>query len=158
MGTSDASIAGNGRGSAAWSGSWTHFSVDRRSSGYCRVAFDHPPTTATAVAELAELVDLIEADRDLRVVVFDYLAERDAERDAGTTAAWVDLLARLSRAPAVSIASIRGRADGVAREFVRACDLRFASRENALLGEVRVIADDELDAEVDRIASQLAHA
>jgi enoyl-CoA hydratase/carnithine racemase len=34
----------------------------------------------------------------------------------------------------VSIASIRGRASGAGSEFVLACDLRFASRENAVLG------------------------
>ena len=117
--------------------------------------------------------------------------------------AWLDLLVRLSRAPVVSIASIRGRARGAGSEFVLACDLRFASRENTLLGQFevgtgvvpgggpmarlsrlvgrgraleillvaddldgpraeqygyvnRVIADDELDDEVDAIASRLA--
>jgi enoyl-CoA hydratase/carnithine racemase len=52
--------------------------------------------------------------------------------------AWLDLLVRLSRAPVVSIASIRGRARGAGSEFVLACDLRFASRENALLGQFEV--------------------
>ena len=117
--------------------------------------------------------------------------------------AWLDLLVRLSRAPVVSIASIRGRARGAGSEFVLACDLRFASRENTLLGQFevgtgvvpgggpmarlarlvgrgraleillvaddfdgpraeqygyvnRVIADDQLDDEVDAIASRLA--
>jgi len=147
----------NSRGSAAWARSWTHFSVDRRSTGYCRVTFDHPPIntiTATTVAELAELVGLIEHDADLNVVVFDsvnpafYLAHYDTEHDPGRTAAlpvgptgmhaWLDLLVRLSRAPVVSIASIRGRARGAGSEFVLACDLRFASRENALLGQIEV--------------------
>jgi enoyl-CoA hydratase/carnithine racemase len=211
----------NGRGSEAWFRSWTHFSFDRRSPGYCRVTFDHPPIntiTATTVAELAELVGLIEGDSDLNVVVFDsanpdfYLAHYDVEHDpsrpaalpAGPTEmhAWRDLLARLSRAPVVSIASIRGRARGAGSEFVLACDLRFASRENTLLGQFeagtgvvpgggpmarlcrlvgrgraleillvaddldgpraerygyvnRVVADDRLDDEVDRIASRL---
>jgi enoyl-CoA hydratase/carnithine racemase len=45
---------------------------------------------------------------------------------------------RLSRAPVVSIASIRGRARGAGSEFVLACDLRFASRENTLLGQFEV--------------------
>jgi enoyl-CoA hydratase/carnithine racemase len=92
----------NGRGSDAWADSWTHFRIDRRSPGYCRVTFDHPPIntiTATTVAELAELVGLIEQDRDL---------------------------VRLSRAPVVTIASIRGSVRGAGREFVLACDLRFA--------------------------------
>jgi enoyl-CoA hydratase/carnithine racemase len=186
----------NGRGSGEWS-RWTNLSVDRISSGYCRITFDHPPVntiTARTVAELAELVGLIEQDHDLNVVVFDsanpdfYLADFDTEH------AWLDLLVRLSRAPVVSIASIRGRASGAGSEFILACDMRFASRENTLLGQFevgmarlarlvgrgraleillvaddldgpraaqygyvnRVIADERLDEEVDRIASRLA--
>ena len=100
MSTVDASPSNNGRGSDAWSRSWTHFSVDRRSPGYCRVTFDHPPIntiTATTVAELAELVGLIEEDPDLNVVVFDsanpdfYLAHYDTEDDPGRTAAWASV-------------------------------------------------------------------
>jgi enoyl-CoA hydratase/carnithine racemase len=157
MSTLDASPSNNGRGSDAWYWSWTHFSVDRRSRGYCRVTFDHPPIntiTAMTVAELAELVGLIEEDQDLNVVVFDsanpdfYLGHYDMEHDLGRTAAlpagptgmhaWLDLLVRLSRAPVVSIASIRGRARGAGSEFVLACDLRFASRESTLLGQFEV--------------------
>jgi enoyl-CoA hydratase/carnithine racemase len=216
----DASL--NGRGSDAWHRSWCHFRVDHRTPSDCRVTFDHPPIntiTATTVAELAELVGLIEADPDLNVVVFDsanpdfYLAHYDVEHDPARTAAlgvgptgmhaWLDLLVRLSRASVVSIASIRGRARGAGSEFVLACDLRFASRENTLVGQFevgtgpvpgggpmpglsrlvgrgraleillvaddldgpraerygyvnRAIADDELDAEVDAMASSLA--
>jgi enoyl-CoA hydratase/carnithine racemase len=197
-------------------------SIDRRSHSYCRITFDHTPIntiTAATVAELAELVDLIEQDSDLKVVVFDsanpdfYLAHYDVENDPRKTAAlgvgptgmpaWLDALARLSRASAVSIASIRGRASGAGREFILACDMRFASRENTLLGQFevgigvvpggnpmarlsrlvgrgraleillvaddldgrraeqygyvnRAIDDDQLDAEVDMIASRLA--
>lgn len=222
MSTIETSPSSNGRASEAWLRSWTHLRLDRRSPGYCRVTFDHPPgntITATTVAELCELVGLIEQDPDLNVVVFDsanpdfYLADYDVEHDpAGTVAtgagpsdvhAWLDLLTRLSRAPVVTIASIRGRARGAGSEFVLACDLRFASRENALLGRFevgtgvvpgdgpaarlprlvgrgraleillvaddldgrraeqygyvnRTIADDELDDEVDRIASRVA--
>ena len=63
----------NGRGSDLWFESWLHFSVERPSAGYCRITFDHPPVnsiTATTVAELAELVGLIDQDQDLTVVVF----------------------------------------------------------------------------------------
>ena len=220
MSTTDSSSSDHSLDSESWSR--THFSVDRRSPSYCRVTFDHPPIntiTATTVAELAELVGLIEQDPDLNVVVFDsansdfYLAHYDVENDPSRTVAlgvgptgmhaWLDLLVRLSRAPVVSIASIRGRARGAGSEFVLACDLRFASRENTLLGQFevgtgvvpgggpmarlsrlvgrgraleillvaddldgpraeqygyvnRAIADDELDDEVDQIASRLA--
>ena len=121
------------------------------------MTFDHPPIntiTATTVDELAELVGLIEEDQDLIVVAFDsanpdfYLADYDTEHDPSRAAAlpvgptgmhtWLDLLVRLSRAPVVSIASIRGRARGGGSEFVLACDLRFASRENTLLGQFEV--------------------
>jgi enoyl-CoA hydratase/carnithine racemase len=147
----------NGQGSDAWWRSWTHLSVDRCTPSSCRVTFDHPPInaiTATTVAELAELVGLIEQDRDLNVVVFDsanpdfYLAHYDTEHDQGRPAAldvrpiaidaWLDLLSRLSRAPAISIACIRGRVRGAGSEFALACDLRFASRENAWLGHFEV--------------------
>ena len=141
MSTIDAGPSSNGRGSPAWSRSWTHLSLDRCSPGYCRITFDQPPIntlTATTVAELAELVGLIEHDLDLNVVVFDS-ANPDCYL-AGPTGlqAWLDLLIRLSRAPVVSIASIRGRASGAGCEFVLACDLRFASRENASLGHLEV--------------------
>ena len=139
MSTIDVSPSNNNNhGSHEWSQSWTDFSVDRHSAAYCRVTFDHPPTntiTAATVPELAELVGLIEEDPDLNVVVFD-----SANPDfylVGPTGmhAWVDPLVRLSRAPVVSIASIRGRVRGAGSEFVLACDLRFASRENAVLGQ-----------------------
>lgn len=149
----DASL--NGRGSESWR--YSQMRVDRPSRGHCRVTFDHPPIntlTATTVAELAELVGLIEQDIDLNVVVFAsanpdfYLAQYDSEHDRAKTAApgvgptgmhaWLDLLVRLSRAPVVSIASIRGRVRGAGTEFALACDLRFASRENAVLGPFEV--------------------
>src|SRR5262249_38611973 len=48
------------------------------------------------------------------------------------------ILARLSRAPVVSIASIRGRATGVGSELALASDMRFASREKAILSQWEV--------------------
>ena len=157
MSTNDTNPSNNGRGSEAWSWRWTHVRIDRPRPGYCRVTFDHPPIntiTATTVVELAELVGLIEQDPDLNVVVFDsanpdyYLAHYDAENDPGRSvavstartgmSAWIDLLVRLSRARVVSIASIRGRARGAGSEFILACDMRFASRENTLLGQFEV--------------------
>jgi enoyl-CoA hydratase/carnithine racemase len=137
--STDCNPSHNGRGSPAWSRSWTHMSVDRRSSGYCRITFDHPPTnavTATTVLELAELVELIEHDQDLNVVVFasanpDFYLVHD---DPSPTSTWFDALVRLSRAPAVSVAAIRGRVRGAGSGLAVACDLRFASRENTLVG------------------------
>jgi enoyl-CoA hydratase/carnithine racemase len=90
MSTIDVHPSDNGRGSDAWSSSFTHFRLDRPSASYCRVTFNHPPVnsvTATTVAELAELVGLIEQDSDLNVLVFDsanpevYLARYDPQSD-----------------------------------------------------------------------------
>src|SRR6201999_4034784 len=49
-----------------------------------------------------------------------------------------DMLVRLSKAPVVSIASIRGRATGVGSELALASDMRFASREKAILSQWEV--------------------
>jgi enoyl-CoA hydratase/carnithine racemase len=157
MSTTGTSASSNGRGSDAWYRSWTHLRVARPRPSYCRVTFDHAPintVTATTVAELAEVVGFIEQDADLNVVVFDsanpdvYLAHYDVESDPGRTPAlglgptglpaWIDVLVRLTRAPVVSIASIRGRARGAGSGFVLACDLRFASRENTVLGQIEM--------------------
>src|SRR5215468_5261188 len=95
--------------------SWTHLKLERRSPAYWRVSFDHPPIntiTATTVAELSELVDLVERETELNVIVFEsanpdyFLAHYDTEHDPAKTAAlpagptgmhpWLDLMARLS--------------------------------------------------------------
>jgi enoyl-CoA hydratase/carnithine racemase len=49
-----------------------------------------------------------------------------------------DMPARLSRASVVSIVSIRGRATGVGSELSLASDMRFASREKAILSQWEV--------------------
>jgi uncharacterized protein YqjF (DUF2071 family) len=50
------------------SGSWTHFTLDRRSLAYW-VTFDHPPInpiTATTIAEKAEAMETISTQRSQR--------------------------------------------------------------------------------------------
>jgi Enoyl-CoA hydratase/isomerase len=48
------------------------------------------------------------------------------------------LLHKLSELPVVTIAKIRGRARGAGSELALACDMRFAARENAILGQIEV--------------------
>src|SRR5207245_8628468 len=50
----------------------------------------------------------------------------------------MDTFVRLTKSPVVSIAKIRGCVRGVSSEFVLACDMRFASRENTQLGQPEV--------------------
>lgn len=59
-----------------------------------------------------------------------------------------DMFARLTRAPVVSIASIRGRATGVGSELALASDMRFASREKAILSHHDDNDDDDHGAAV----------
>jgi len=51
---------------------------------------------------------------------------------------WPDVLVRLTHAPVVSIALIRGRATGNGSEIALACDMSFASREKAILSQWEV--------------------
>lgn len=100
------------------------------------------------------MVSLLETDDRVKVVVFDsaidgfflthydFLApmEESANLPPGPTGLQPlpDMLVRLSRAPVVSIALIRGRATGVGSELALACDMRFASREKAVLSQWEV--------------------
>src|SRR5712672_2556866 len=126
--------------------------VERRLPSYWRVTFDLPPVNIFGPKEtlqLGEIITAIERDEQVKVVVFDsavdgfflthydFLAplEESAKIPPGPTGLQPlpDMLVRLSRVPVVSIASIRGRATGVGSELALACDMRFASREKAII-------------------------
>ena len=130
--------------------------LTRRSFAYWRVTFHHPPSTSLAetLPQLNEIITALETDEHAKVVVFDsavqgfflthydFLArlEDTTSLPPGPTGLQPlpDMLVRLSRAPVVSIASIRGRATGVGSELALACDMRFASREKAILSQFEV--------------------
>src|SRR6476660_4319142 len=129
----------------------------RRSPEYWRVSFDHPPLNIFGpemLPQVNEIISAIETDEQVKVVLFDsavegfflihldFLANLDdlAHLPPGRTGLhpWPEMLGRLSRAPVVSIASIRGRATGIGSELALACDMRFASREKAILSQFEV--------------------
>jgi enoyl-CoA hydratase/carnithine racemase len=131
--------------------------LTRRSPRYWRVTIDHPPLNIfgpDTIPQLNEIITALETDKDVTVVVFDsavdgfflthydFLAKLEATTrlPPGPTGLQPlpDMLVRLSRAPVVSIASIRGRATGVGSELALACDMRFASREKAILSHFEV--------------------
>ncbi len=131
--------------------------LTRHSPQYWRVTLDHPPLNIfgpESIPQLNDVVTALENDPQVRVVVFDsavqgfflthydFLAKPEDTTPLPPGATGLqplpDMLVRLSRAPVVSIASIRGRATGVGSELALACDMRFASREKAILSHFEV--------------------
>ena len=131
--------------------------LSRPSPAYWRVTFDNPPLNLMGpefILELREIMTTLETDEHVKVVVFDsavegfflnhsdFLAKLEdlTSISQGPTGleAWPDILVRLTRAPFVSIALIRGRATGNGSEIALACDMSFASREKAVLSQWEV--------------------
>src|SRR3984957_6813369 len=135
----------------------TQLRVTRRSPAYWRITIDNPPINVMGpemVREFQGVIGALEADEQVRVVVFDsavddyFLNHSDFEAKledltsmpAGPTGlpSWPDFLARLTRLPVASIALIRGRATGNGSEITLACDMSFASREKAIFSQWEV--------------------
>jgi len=135
----------------------TRFSLDRSTPSLWRVTFDNPPINLidpVMIVALRDLLTEIEQDKRVAVVVFDsadpdfFLAHYDITADHSAFAMlpaaptpfhyWADLLIRLGKSPAVTISALRGRARGAGSEFALATDIRFASRERAVLGQFEV--------------------
>jgi enoyl-CoA hydratase/carnithine racemase len=130
--------------------------VVEESPAYWRVVFDYPPFNMvddTIFQSLQDLLARMDASPTLRVVVFEsaipdfYLAHFDLTGKIGNIMTAVgrsglpilmDTFVRLTKSAVVSIAKIRGCVRGVSSEFVLACDMRFASRENTRLGQPEV--------------------
>src|SRR5258707_12018409 len=131
--------------------------LTRRTPAYWRVTINDPPLHIFGPdtnPQLKALITAIDTDAELRVVVFDsaiegffmthydFLAkiEDTPSLPPGPTGLQPlpDMLVRIRRASVVSIASIRGRATGVGSELALACDMRFASREKAILSHFEV--------------------
>ena len=128
--------------------------LERLMPEYWRVTLDNPPFNIfgpETIPQLNSVIAQIETDAKVNVVVFQsavpgfFLTHYDFVSPLSATTgippgatglpALPDMLVRLSRAPVVSIVSIRGRATGVGSELSLASDMRFASREKALLSQ-----------------------
>lgn len=131
--------------------------LDRVTPSHSRVVLDNPPLNLMGpdfVLQIREIVTALENDDQVKVVVFesavdgfflnhsDFLVKLEdlTSIPQGPTGleAWPDVLVRLTRAPFVSIALIRGRATGNGSELTLACDMSFASREKALFSQFEV--------------------
>lgn len=122
--------------------------------GVAVITFDHPPINLVdreLVIDLLKLAQALEEDRQTRVVIFRsanpdfFLAHFDlsgkgnskppAPLPEGEASVLSQLFTRYSRLPQVTIGELRGRARGAGSEFLLALDMRFASRERAVLGQ-----------------------
>jgi enoyl-CoA hydratase/carnithine racemase len=131
--------------------------IERLTRAYWRITFDIPPFNIfgpETIPQLNEAITQLERDPQVKVVVFDsavpgfFLTHYDFVPPLSDTTNLApgptglpplpDMLVRLSRAPVVSIVSIRGRATGVGSELSLASDMRFASREKAILSQWEV--------------------
>ncbi|MDR3485662.1 MAG: enoyl-CoA hydratase/isomerase family protein [Bradyrhizobium sp.] len=128
----------------------SQFTTDRTHPGRWAITFSNPPINMflpETIDELRALMADIEADPSVKVVVFQsanpdfFVAHLDVAKAAkrpDVLDLWRDFVLRLSSASVVSIAKVRGRTRGIGNEFVLACDMRFASRQNALFGNPEV--------------------
>jgi enoyl-CoA hydratase/carnithine racemase len=130
---------------------WAH-------EGVLSVVIDAPPMNLIGpelVRDLVKLLGEVESGGDVLVMVLEsadheyfvphvdltkvpeYTAE--AAKAGGPEDASLGMLwHKLSELPAVTIAKLRGRARGAGSELALACDMRFAARENAVLGQPEV--------------------
>lgn len=124
--------------------------------GYYHVQIDNSPINLMnqqMLDDLQELSMMLDNDESVKVVVFEslnpdfFIAHLDiaetekldlTPRHTTGLPAWPDVAVRFENAPYTTIAKIRGRARGVGSEFIMAMDIRFASREKAVLGQLEI--------------------
>ncbi|WP_397452985.1 enoyl-CoA hydratase/isomerase family protein [Pseudomonas sp. NA-150] len=124
--------------------------------GVSVIQFDHPPINLMdreLFIDLLKLAKALEADTETRVVIFrsanpaffiahydlgSQLTQPGPPLPEGQASLMSQLFTRFSRLPQVTIGELRGRARGAGSEFLLALDMRFASRENAVLGQPEI--------------------
>src|SRR5258708_7451138 len=128
--------------------------LERVTPEYWRVTFDNPPFNLfgpESIPQLNSVITQMESDSHVKVVVFesavsgfflthfDFVPPLSATTDLppGVTGlpAIPDMFVRLIRPPVVSLVSIRGRTTGIGGELSLASDMRFASREKAVISQ-----------------------
>jgi enoyl-CoA hydratase/carnithine racemase len=129
--------------------------INRVTPAYWTVTLNNPPLNLfdpEMFAELNVLMDQLDADPEVKVIVLDsadpdyFVAHFDIVRGsevpdqpgAARFDEWPKFVTRLAQSRVISIAKLRGRARGHGSELLPACDMRFASREKAVLAQFEV--------------------
>jgi enoyl-CoA hydratase/carnithine racemase len=129
--------------------------LERSSPQVAKITFTNPPVNlivAETVLRLAEIVTELQKEADIQVVVFDSgvpdfffnhfdlaaAADFPVPDREDAVPIWTDIVLKLTKAPYITVASIRGRTRGGGNELALAFDLRYASRERAIFGQPEV--------------------
>ncbi len=126
-------------------------------AGVARVVIDHPPINLfdlTLMREIARVGRALEADEDVRVVVFAsanpefFIAHADvgsilefpveAPQDVNELSGFQRMTERYRTMGKATIAQIEGRVRGGGAEFVASLDMRFAARGRAVFAQPEV--------------------
>lgn len=116
---------------------------------YWRATFSSPPFNIEGTGffkDFYALIDQIEDDPDVKVVVFDsavpdfWMAHFDLVNviEPEILSAYWHNITRLANFPVLTVAAIRGIARGGGAEIATSMDIRFGSKEKAILGQVEV--------------------
>ncbi len=129
--------------------------ITKITPAYWNVSINNPPINLydpEMFAELNVLLDTLDDDKDVSVIVLEsanpdyFVAHFDFIRadiipdqpGAAEFTAWPRMMTRFAQSRVLSIAKLRGRARGQGSELAFACDIRFASKEKAILGQPEV--------------------
>ena len=129
--------------------------IRQHSPSYWRVTINNPPLNLfdqEMCDELRTLIDNLENNEEVKVVVFDsadpeyFISHLDVIRASemdlspGPTglSIWPDFAVRIEKASFITVGLLRGRARGVGSEFLQALDMRFASKEKAVLCQIEL--------------------
>jgi enoyl-CoA hydratase/carnithine racemase len=117
---------------------------------YWRATFSCPPLNIQGLSFFLDyyaLIDQIEADNDVKVVVFDssapdfWLNHFDVLNYVPPELSWASYwgnVTRLANLPVLTVAAIRGITSGGGAEIAASLDIRFGSKEKAIIGQPEV--------------------
>ena len=127
--------------------------AEQYSAAYWRVTIDNPPINffdQEMADELQSLLTTLEEDEEVKIVVFEsaitdfFISPADFNDPAGFDEklplsrrdSLHYLLRRMNRSKFLTVGVLRGQARGAGSEFVLGLDIRFASREKAVLSQI----------------------
>lgn len=127
------------------------FKVTKVTPHYWRAAINQPPFNLAGPDFFIGLWNLLreaEAESGLKILVFEsaipdfFISHYDLQQASSISpdllAKWPLMMLKLATIPVITVAAIRGRARGIGSEFVLACDIRFGSKEKAILSQAEV--------------------